>query len=143
MANHRALQGLCRLGALLLAPLLLVVMSASAHDIPIDALAQIYVKPDGQHLNVLIRVPLKAMRDVEFPETPERFLDLDHIDKFLREASTLWLSEPLEIYEDGALLPKPSVLQTRVSLESDRSFATYQEATARLTGPSLTNDTKI
>jgi hypothetical protein len=143
MANHRALQGVCRLGALLLAALLLAAVTASAHDIPIDALAQVYVKPDGQHLNMLIRVPLKTMRDVEFPETPERLLDLDHIDKFLREASTLWISEPLEVYEDGVLLPKPSVLQTRVSLESDKSFASYEEATAHLTGPSLTNTTKI
>ena len=143
MANQRTLPGIFRLGALLLATLFLAALGAAAHDIPIDALAQVYIKPDGQHLNVLVRVPLKAMRDVEFPETPERYLDMAHIDTFLREASTLWVSEPIEIYEGQSLLPKPQVIQTRVSLESDKSFATYEEAIANLTGPRLTNDTKI
>ena len=40
----------------------------AAHDIPSDATVQMFFKPAGNRLNILVRVPLKAMRDVEFPE---------------------------------------------------------------------------
>ena len=35
---------------------------AAAHDIPTDVRVNAFVKPDGQRLHLLIRVPLKAMR---------------------------------------------------------------------------------
>ena len=40
---------------------------AAAHDIPYDATVQAFVKPAGPHLDLLVRVPLKTMRDVDFP----------------------------------------------------------------------------
>src|SRR5258708_39017463 len=33
----------------------------AAHDIPNDATVQIFFKPTGNHLNILVRVPLKTM----------------------------------------------------------------------------------
>src|SRR5215472_19143150 len=38
-----------------------------AHDIPNDVTAQLFLKPEAQQLNVLVRVPLKSIRDVVFP----------------------------------------------------------------------------
>ena len=38
-------------------------------------------------------------------------------------------------------LPKPRIVDTRLSLESDPSFASYDQALAHLTGPKLTNHT--
>ncbi len=49
--------------ALLLAPAVALV----AHEIPSTVLVRAFVKPEGTRLRVLVRVPLQAMRDVEFP----------------------------------------------------------------------------
>ena len=54
---------------LLVAPLLLLPWRAPAHDIPNDVTVQAFVKPDGDRRSVLIRVPLAAMRDLDFPTT--------------------------------------------------------------------------
>ena len=48
---------------------------ASAHDIPRDVTVQAFVKPEGQQFRVLVRVPLNAMRDVQFPVRGPGFLD--------------------------------------------------------------------
>src|SRR5262249_8356575 len=40
---------------------------ARAHDIPNDVTVQTFVKPDGSRLRVLVRVPLQAMRDMDYP----------------------------------------------------------------------------
>jgi hypothetical protein len=146
MANQVLMPRIIRLGArfgALVLTLFLLPLGARAHDIPIDVLAQLFAKPDGQHLNLLVRVPLKAMRDVEFPEADAGYLDLARVDPYLREASTLWISDAIEIYEGDARLPKPRVVQARLSLESDKSFASYEDALAHVTGARLSNDTKV
>jgi HupE / UreJ protein len=125
------------------AALLLVCQGAAAHDIPVDVTAQLIVHPEGRHLNLLVRVPLKAMRDVEFPVRGPGYLDLDHIDAQLNEAATLWVGNAIEVDEGDARLPRPQVLQTRVSLESDRSFTSYEDALAHLTGPRLPGSTQV
>ena len=115
----------------------------AAHDIPSDATVQMFFKPAGNHLNILVRVPLKTMRDVDFPERGQGYLDLDHVDPALRESATLWISDSIDAYENDALLPKPRVVETRLSLESDPSFVSYDHALAHVSGPKLTNQTAI
>ena len=129
--------------AVLLAAMTLMGVGASAHDIPIDVTAQVIVKPLSDHMNVLIRVPLKSMRDVEFPERAPGYLDLDHMDTSLREATNLWVGKDVEIYEGDDRLPDPQVVETRVSLESDRSFTSYEDALAHVTGPRLPSSTQL
>ena len=116
---------------------------AVAHDIPNDVTVQAFVKPAGEHLNLLLRVPLKAMRDTEFPEFGPGYLDLARVDASLREAATVWIANALDLYEDDARLPNPRIVEVRASLESDKSFASYDEAFAHLTGPRLTNDVQV
>jgi hypothetical protein len=115
----------------------------AAHDIPVDVTAQIIARPAGQHLNLLVRVPIKAMRDIEFPMRGPGYLDLDHIDSRLNEAATLWVGNVIEVYEGDARLPNPEVLQTHVSLESDRSFTSYEDAIAHINGPRLPSSTEL
>ncbi len=115
----------------------------AAHDIPSDATVQMVVKPAGHNLNILIRVPLKTMRDVEFPERDQGYLDFDRVGPSLREASLLWLSDFIDVYEGNTRLPKPRVVETRLSLESDPSFTSYDQAIAHLQGPKLSNQTAI
>ena len=126
-----------------LVTLLALAGGVTAHDIPNDVTVQAYLKPEGDKVHLLVRVPMKAMRDVEFPERPPGFLDFDRIDRVLQDAATLWISDWIQINENDARLPKPRVVATRASLESDRSFASYEEALTHLTGPKLTNATSV
>ncbi len=123
--------------------LLCLASPLAAHDIPNDVTVQAFVKPSGTHLNLLIRVPLAAMRDVDFPTTGPGYLDLSRIDPLLHDASTLWISDAIELYENDAPLPKPRVVETRASLPSDRSFTSYESALAHVTGAHLPNGTNI
>ena len=114
-------------------------LPALAHDIPNDVSIQTFFKPSGQHAELLMRVPLKAMRDVVFPEkSGTGYIDIEKSEALLAGASQLWLSDFIDLYEDDAKLPKPRVAATILSLESDRSFADFETARAhKVIGPKL------
>jgi hypothetical protein len=123
--------------------LLLLAPPAPAHDIPNDVLVQSILKPSGQHLDLLVRVPLNALRDISFPERPPGYLDLSRVDAVLPDGATLWLSDFIELYEGDQRLRKPRVVATRISLPSDRSFTSYDTGVAHILGPKLPLDTNI
>jgi hypothetical protein len=111
---------------------------ASAHDIPNDVTVQAFLKPAGGTLHLLVRVPLKAMRDVDFPARgKEGFLDIDRTGPLLPDAATLWISDFIDLYENNTALPKPHVAKVLLSLPSDRSFASNDAAMAHVAGPNL------
>jgi HupE/UreJ protein len=130
-----------------LSVLLATVFSVTprAHEIPNDVTVQALLKPDGQRLRLLVRVPLIAMRDMDYP-TPVRgsgLVDLSKADPTLRDAATLWVADEIELYEEGTRLAYPRVAEVRASLPSDRSFVSYDEALAHLTGPRLPDGTQF
>jgi len=116
---------------------------AIAHDIPNDVVVQSFLRPSGDRLDLLVRVPLNALRDISFPEHPAGYLDLARVDAVLPDAATQWLSDFIDLYEGDQRLPQPRVLDTRISLPSDRSFSSYAEELAHLRGPKLPLDTNI
>jgi len=128
---------------ILAAALLAFAPGARAHDIPDEVRVQAFVKPEGQALKLLVRMPLKAMRDVDVPQRQGGFLDFTRVDSSLRDAVALWLAGEIELYEDDARLGKPKLVDARVSLESDRSFAAYESALAHFKEPRLGNDTEL
>ena len=129
--------------ALLLAALIVLAAPIFAHDIPSDVTVQAFVKPQGQTLRVLMRLPLKAVMDVEFPHRERDFVDLARVDRSLHYAAQQALLDNLEIYEGDRLLLNPRIVSTRMSLDSDKSFATYDQALAHVTGPTLPPETTI
>ena len=123
---------------LLMMPFLLM-----AHDIPTDATIQAFVKPAGGRLHVLVRVPLKSIRDVDFPEQQGGYLDLEKLAPLLPDAATVWIARLTEFYEGDTRLQDPRVVATQVSLESDKSFASYEEAAAHVGAAKLPNSVKV
>ena len=95
---------------------------ARAHDIPNDVRIQAFVKPEGQRLRVLVRVPLNAMREVDFPRRGPGYLDLGRTQAALHQAATLWIGDNLDVYEGSMRLDAPVIVRARVSLPSDLSF---------------------
>jgi hypothetical protein len=116
---------------------------APAHDIPNDVVVQSFLRPAGTQLNLVVRVPLNALRDINFPERAPDYLDLDGVEPLLADAATLWIADFVDVYENDTKLPRPRVVRTRLSLPSDRSFATYESAMALLNGPKLPVDTNL
>jgi HupE/UreJ protein len=110
---------------------------AAAHDVPDDVKVQAFVKPAGEQLHLLVRVPLSAMREVDVPLRGPGYLDLARADAALRNAATLWLANNIEIREGEERLAHPKLVDARVTLPSDRSFGSYEEALAHLRGPRL------
>src|SRR5262249_54674712 len=131
------------LGLVVLSLLLALAPGARAHDVPDEVRVLAFLKPEGQTLKLVMRVPLKAMRDVDVPQRRGGFLDFSRVDTALRDAATLWLGDEIELYEADTRLPRPRVLAARVSLESDRSFASYETAVAHFDAPRLANDTEL
>lgn len=116
---------------------------AGAHEIPNDVTVQAFVKPQGQTLRLLVRVPLTAMRDINFPEITGGYLDLQGTSALMPDAATLWISDFLEVYEGDRKLGRPRVAATQLSLQSDRSFASYDQALAHVTGAALPEETTV
>ncbi len=129
--------------AAVLAGVLLLAAQPRAHEIPNEVTVQSFLKPEGTTLVFLVRAPLKSLRDVDIPLRENGFLDLSKVGPTLEDAAMLWIGDFVKLYEDGRLLAKPAVTAARVSLPSDKSFATYDEALAGITGPALPDDTEI
>ncbi len=123
--------------------LMMIAGAALAHDIPNDVVVQAYVKPSAERLQLLVRVPLKAMIDVDYPKRGAGFLDLERAMPALREAAALWIADRVRIYEGDNALGPPTLVHSRVSLESDRSFESWDTALAHLRSPPLPGGTDL
>jgi hypothetical protein len=108
-----------------------------AHDIPARVAVIAFLKPEGNRLRMVLRVPLESMRDMDVPLRAATYLDIPGITPQLRDAAQIWLAEYLELFEDDRKLASPRVAATMISLPSDRSFGTYESALRHVTGPPL------
>jgi hypothetical protein len=133
-----------RLIAALVAGLsLLSAVRLAAHEIPVRVAVRAFVKPEGRVLRVVVRVPLEAMRDLEFPLRGQGYLDLARAGPLLADAARLWIAGSIELEENGRGLEDPRLIAARVSLPSDRSFESWESAVAHVTGPPLPNETEL
>jgi hypothetical protein len=114
--------------------------SAAAHDIPADVRINAFFRPTGDRLEWLIRMPLASLLDADFPLRGPGYLDIARADDAIRAGIKVWLTDNIEVHENGAVLPKPRVVVALVTLPSDKSFASFEEARAHVLGPPLAND---
>ena len=120
-----------------------LVIPLFGHDIPHDATVQAFVKPEGQHLRLLVRVPLAGTTDIEYPRREQDYVDLERVDQALHDTATHVLLKQIQLYEGDTVLGGARVVSTRMSLESDRSFGSYEQALAHVLGPRLGDETTI
>jgi len=119
-------------------------LPAFAHDIPADSTVRMFVKPEGQRLHVLVRVPMASINDIDWPlRRPSGYLDLARVEPFLRDASTMWIADYMDAYEGGTKLAYPTLTSVRLSPEGDSSFTTYEDALAHVTGPLIAQDMSL
>lgn len=132
-----------RRSALLMAALFLSAGQLGAHNIPVSVTVQMFVKPEGHTLRVLVRVPLTTYPDAEYPRRAGDYVDLARVDPSLRAAATVILLERLRLYEGDRQLPDPRIVSVRMSLDSDNSFASYDSALAHVIDSPLPPETNL
>lgn len=114
-----------------------------AHEIPSDVTVRMLVKPDGKTLRLVVRVPLNAMRDFDFPVRGPGYLEIGAAHPMLLNAARLWIGDYVVVYEDDVKLGKPEIAGVRISLPSDRSFGTYEDALGHLFAEPLAEGTDL
>jgi hypothetical protein len=129
--------------ALAAALVLGVPAATDAHEIPKSVTVVAFVKPEGRHLRLVVRVPLEAIRDVKFPVRGPGYLLLDQLGTTLDDAAKIWIADYVQLYENDVRLSGERIVATRVSLPSDRSFETFDAAMAHVTGPRLADTTDL
>ncbi len=110
---------------------------AHSHEIPNDVTIHTLIKPEDGHLRILMRLPLEAMRDVNFPISGPGYLDIARADRQLLDAANLWIVNDLELYEDQTSLAGLRIVAARASIPSDRSFRSFDSALSHVLGPPL------
>ena len=83
------------------------------------------------------------MRDVIFPTREPGFLELTAAERAVRIAAELWIANGVRVWEEGQPLARPVMTAVQVSLPSDRSFDTWEQALAHVTGAPLPADTQL
>ena len=105
---------------------------ASAHEIPNDVQVQSFLKQDEQGLRLFIRVPLSALKEVEFPLVKNLYLDIPNVKPALLQAAELWFADNLKIVQGQQSLGRVNIRSARISLPSNRSFVNYEQALAHV-----------
>jgi len=116
---------------------------ATAHEVPTDVVIQSILRPADGHIDFLVRVPLQAMRDVNFPLTGPGYLVISAADETLQDAATIWIAREVSLYEDGEYLAEWEIAAVRLSLPSDRSFDSYAQALAAFDQPPLPDSSEL
>lgn len=127
------------LGTLLAAALLFAGEPVAAHEVPGSVTVQVLVKQQDDRLQVLVRTPLEAMQEMQFPVDYRGILDLEALraSGLLVEATNRWLTPNLDLYAGRDQLPTTTVQAVRLSIPSDRSFADFDRALAHIREPPL------
>src|SRR5262245_29990714 len=86
---------------LLIACLLMAPACLFAHDIPGKVTVLAFVRPQGEHLYVLLRVPMEALSEGQYPMRGPGYLDFERADPVLKDVAQGYLVHNIRAYEDG------------------------------------------
>lgn len=114
-----------------------------AHEVPTDVVIQTILKPQADAIDFLVRVPLEAMRDVNFPQSGPGYLVISEADETIRDAAVIWIAREVSLFENADQLDEWEIVAARISLPSDRSFDRYEQALASFDNPPLPDDSEL
>ena len=130
--------------AVVTALIVLLAPRLGAHEVPNEVTVIGFVHPEGRTLRLVLRAPLKSMRDIDIPVDERGFLDFSRMEAAERHAAQVWIRDFVHLWENGNELNVPEIVATRTSLPSDRSFESYDTALAHVTtGPRLDQSTQL
>jgi hypothetical protein len=100
-----------------------------------------FVKPEGERLHVLLRMPLELLLNLNLPKRGPGYLELPAAEEAIPRAIAA-AGREIVFFEDGKPLA-PARSEGRFSPASDRSFESFERALALLQGPPLPPSTNI
>ncbi len=115
--------------------------SAGAHEVAGELRIHAIVKPEGERLRVLVRVPLELLLNQNLPKRGPGYLDLPAAQAAAPKVIAATASE-LVFLQGGERLALARG-EGRFSPSSDRSFESFEQALALLSGPRLSAATDI
>jgi hypothetical protein len=125
-----------RLAAFLVALAALIHLGpAAAHDVPGELRIHAIVKAEDERLRVLARVPLELLLNLNLPKRGSGYLDLPQVEEAMPKAVAA-TAKDLAFLEDGRPLPLLRG-EGRISLPSDQSFGSFEQALAAVRGERL------
>lgn len=121
-----------------------ILQSASvhAHELPPRVSVQMIAAANGAALDLMVRVPLEAMRDVDFPLTPEGYLVLAEARDSIEDAAGLWVIDNLRVRFRGNVLV-PDQRTIRLALPASRAFDNLATARGHFLASPLPASTQI
>ena len=108
-----------------------------AHDIPSRVTVYAFVKPEGNQLTALLRIPMEAFSEISFPLRGPGYLQFSEAEFSLNDAARIYITESMHFFENGEELTEKELVATRVSLPSNRSFTSFEEALDNVLSPPL------
>ena len=69
---------------------------------------QVHLAAEGRQMRAVVRLPLEAVRDVDFPRTAEGFLDAAALAPRLDGLAKLWAADPLRLAAGGSRWGRPT-----------------------------------
>jgi HupE / UreJ protein len=102
---------------------------ARSHEFALDSLANAFVEIEAGEANLVVRVPLHALRSAKFPLSGREIPLADAAPAVQRALAAL--ERDLSLWEEARLLV-PTNAVGRLSLPSDRSFERYDDAVAHI-----------
>jgi hypothetical protein len=139
----KQINALLCLGLLLISGVIFIGQSV-ADEIPSRVAVQAFIKPEGNQLNVLMRVPMDAFGEIDFPvQGNPGALIISRAQNALETAAYTYVLGAIRFYEGGALLEDASLQTVRVSLPSNRSFTDYDSALANINSAPLPDETNL
>ena len=117
--------------------LFLLPSLTQAHDIPSRVTVHAFVKPEGNQLTALLRIPMEAFSEINFPLRGPGYLQFSEAEFSLNDAARIYITESMHFFENGEELTEKELVATRVSLPSNRSFTSFEEALDNVLSPPL------
>lgn len=117
--------------------------SSATRVIPDDLTIQAFVRPSGNTLRVVLRVPTIAFNDVQFPMRAGGNTDVARAQTMLPGIARYRVADLIEIDEEGVKLPRPEVRAVHVSAPNDHSFANWDDALGRVMNAAPDPDLEI
>ncbi len=115
-----------------------------ADEIPSRVAVQAFINPEGNQLNVLLRVPMDAFGEIDFPlQGNPGNLIISRAQNALETAAYTYVLGAVRFYEGDALLEDAKLQTVRVSLPSNRSFTDYDSALANINSAPLPDETNL
>lgn len=121
--------------------LLAWALPAPAHDVPVDTRLHAFVKPEGERLHVLLRMPLGLLLNADLPKQGPGYLALSQLDEGLARALAS-IDREIGWYEGDQRLTL-SAGKARIAPPTDTAFGSYDSARALIHGPPLPEGTYV